>query len=100
MLIDVFLCHLQIVSLSTGEQEWLSNHLGHEIKIDKDYYRNHEAVVEIAKPEPIQKATRWLNVWDLGHLRVVLFYRIHLDTSTDAKTIPYFLTGHSQAIAF
>ena len=49
MLIDVFLCHLQIVSLSTGEQEWLSNHLGHEIKIDKDYYRNHEAVVEIAK---------------------------------------------------
>jgi hypothetical protein len=39
----------QIVSLSNGEQEWLSNHLGHEIRIDKDYYRQHEGIVEIAK---------------------------------------------------
>jgi hypothetical protein len=35
--------------LSNGEQEWLSNHLGHQIQIDKDYYRQQEGVVEIAK---------------------------------------------------
>jgi len=40
---------LQIVSLSPGEVEWLSNHLGHEVHIDRDYYRNHEGVVEISK---------------------------------------------------
>jgi hypothetical protein len=39
----------QIVSLTNGEQEWLSNHLGHQIQIDKDYYRQQEGVVEIAK---------------------------------------------------
>lgn len=37
------------MSLSTGEIEWLSNHLGHEVHIDKDYYKQHEGVVEIAK---------------------------------------------------
>jgi hypothetical protein len=39
----------QIVNLTSGEQEWLSNHLGHEVHIDKDYYRTNDAVLEIAK---------------------------------------------------
>jgi hypothetical protein len=42
-------CFSQIVSLTNGEQEWLSNHLGHEINIDKDYYRANDAVLEVAK---------------------------------------------------
>jgi len=37
------------VSLTPGEQEWLSNHLGHEIHIDKDFYRSNDAVLEISK---------------------------------------------------
>jgi hypothetical protein len=39
----------QIVNLSQGEQEWLSNHLGHEVHIDKDFYRNHDGIIEVAK---------------------------------------------------
>jgi hypothetical protein len=37
------------VNLTAGEQEWLSNHLGHEVHIDKDYYRANDAVLEISK---------------------------------------------------
>lgn len=39
----------QIVSLTAGEQDWLSSHLGHEIHIDKDFYRANDAVLEISK---------------------------------------------------
>ena len=39
----------QIVNLSVGEQEWLSKHLGHDIQIDKDFYRQHDGIVEVAK---------------------------------------------------
>ena len=42
-------CSFQIVSLSQPEQEWLSNHLGHELHIDKDFYRQHDGIVEVAK---------------------------------------------------
>jgi hypothetical protein len=53
---------LQIVNLTPGEQEWLSNHLGHEVHIDKDYYRANDAVLEIAK------ISRLLMVADSGHM--------------------------------
>jgi len=51
LLISVCCCHIhfQIVDLTPGELEWLCNHLGHEVQIDKNFYRQHEAVVEIAK---------------------------------------------------
>jgi hypothetical protein len=39
----------QIVSLTVGEQEWLSNHVGHEIHIDRDFYRANDAVLKVAK---------------------------------------------------
>jgi hypothetical protein len=28
---------------------WLSNHLDHELHINKDYYRNHNAIFEVSK---------------------------------------------------
>ena len=37
------------MNLTPGEQEWLSNHLGHEVHIDKDFYRTNDAVLELAK---------------------------------------------------
>jgi len=40
---------LQIVNLTTDEQEWLSNHLGHEVHIDKDCYRTNDAILEVSK---------------------------------------------------
>jgi hypothetical protein len=52
----------QIVSLTPGEQEWLSNHLGHEVHIDKDFYRANDAVLEIAK------ISRLLTVAHSGHM--------------------------------
>jgi hypothetical protein len=39
----------QIVNLTNGEQEWLSSHLGHELHIDKDFYRTNDAVLEISR---------------------------------------------------
>ena len=39
----------QIVALEKGELEWLANHLGHDLKIHKDFYRLHESVVELSK---------------------------------------------------
>ncbi|XP_071491977.1 uncharacterized protein [Diadema antillarum] len=40
---------LQILDLSDGELEWLSNHLGHELNIHKDVYRLHSPVIEVGK---------------------------------------------------
>jgi rhodanese-related sulfurtransferase len=52
----------QIVSLTSGEQEWLSNHLGHEVNIDRDFYRTNDAVLEISK------ISRLLMVAHSGHM--------------------------------
>jgi hypothetical protein len=35
--------------LNAGELEWLCQHLGHSVQIDKNFYRQHEGIVEIAK---------------------------------------------------
>lgn len=40
---------LKLLSLSHGETEWLSNHLGHQVEIHKDVYRQHESTVELTK---------------------------------------------------
>jgi len=37
------------MNLNDGELGWLCQHLGHELKIDKDFYRQHEGVVEVTK---------------------------------------------------
>jgi len=39
----------QVISLEANEIEWVCNHLGHNVQIDKDFYRQHYGAVEIAK---------------------------------------------------
>jgi len=39
----------QVVSLSENECDWLANHLGHDYRVHKQFYRLHESVVELAK---------------------------------------------------
>ena len=39
----------QLFDLNNGELEWLSNHMGHDLNIHKDFYRLHDSTIEIAK---------------------------------------------------
>ena len=39
----------QLFDLNKGELEWLSNHMGHDLNIHKDFYRLHDSTIEIAK---------------------------------------------------
>ena len=39
----------QLFDLNPGELEWLSNHMGHDLNIHKDFYRLHDSTIEIAK---------------------------------------------------
>lgn len=39
----------QLFDLNHGELEWLSNHMGHDLNIHKDFYRLHDSTIEIAK---------------------------------------------------
>ncbi|XP_033100262.1 uncharacterized protein LOC117103757 isoform X3 [Anneissia japonica] len=40
---------LQVLALTKGELQWLSNHLGHELSIHLDVYRQHSGVIEAGK---------------------------------------------------
>lgn len=35
--------------MSPNEQEWLANHMGHSLNMEKEYYRLHESTIEITK---------------------------------------------------
>lgn len=39
----------QLFDLNNDELEWLSNHMGHDLNIHKDFYRLHDSTIEIAK---------------------------------------------------
>lgn len=39
----------QIVSLSDEELEWLCNHLGHDVKVHRSFYRLQESSIELSK---------------------------------------------------
>ena len=39
----------QVFALKETEVEWLARHLGHDIKVHREYYRLHESTIEIAK---------------------------------------------------
>lgn len=39
----------QLFDLTSGELEWLSNHMGHDLNIHKDFYRLHESTIEMTK---------------------------------------------------
>jgi hypothetical protein len=37
------------MNLAENEQDWLARHLGHDIKIHRQFYRQHDSIVELAK---------------------------------------------------
>lgn len=39
----------QVLSLQETEIDWLARHLGHDVRIHRDFYRLHESTLEIAK---------------------------------------------------
>ena len=39
----------QVLSLKKTEVDWLARHLGHDIRVHRDFYRLHESTIEIAK---------------------------------------------------
>ena len=40
---------IKVVSLTDNEKEYVANHLGHTMKVHKDYYRLSDATIELAK---------------------------------------------------
>ncbi|XP_072027751.1 uncharacterized protein [Amphiura filiformis] len=53
---------LQVLDLTKGEQEWLSNHLGHELEIHKEVYRLQEATIEAGKVSKLLLAVEQGNI--------------------------------------
>ncbi|KAG5862139.1 hypothetical protein JTB14_035810 [Gonioctena quinquepunctata] len=39
----------QIINLTENETDWLARHLGHDIRVHRDFYRLHESAVELTK---------------------------------------------------
>ena len=39
----------QVLALKENEVDWLARHLGHDIRVHRDFYRLHESTIEIAK---------------------------------------------------
>ena len=39
----------QVLSLKETEVDWLARHLGHDIRVHRDFYRLHHSTIEIAK---------------------------------------------------
>lgn len=40
---------VQIINLTENETDWLARHLGHDIRVHRDFYRLHESAVELTK---------------------------------------------------
>jgi len=40
---------LQLIDMTPGELQWLSNHLGHDVGTHKKNYRLHATAIEITK---------------------------------------------------
>ena len=51
-----------MLSLSKGELEWISNHLGHELNIHMDVYRLHSGVIEAGKVSKLLLAVEHGNI--------------------------------------
>ena len=40
---------VQVMNLAEVEQDWLARHLGHDIRVHREFYRQHESIVELSK---------------------------------------------------
>lgn len=43
----------QILDLQESELDWLARHLGHDIRVNREYYRLHDSTIELAKVSKI-----------------------------------------------
>lgn len=39
----------QVINVTENETYWLARHLGHDIRVHRDFYRLHESAVELTK---------------------------------------------------
>lgn len=39
----------QVASLTQDDPDWVARHLGHDIRIHREYYRMHDSTLELAK---------------------------------------------------
>jgi hypothetical protein len=40
---------VQVMNLAENEMDWLARHLGHDLNVHREFYRQHESAIEIAK---------------------------------------------------
>ena len=68
------------MDLQQGELEWLSNHMGHELQIHREFHHLHESTVEIAKVGRLLMA---VDAGELAKYKGKKFEDITLDLEQD-----------------
>lgn len=77
----------QIFNLTENETDWLARHLGHDIRVHRDFYRLHDSSIELTKVSRILLAVergeankfsgKSLNEIDIAGKLVTLFYYVY-----------------------
>ena len=66
----------QVLSMEEKEVDWLARHLGHDIRVLRDFYRLHESTIEIAK---VSKLLLTVDQGDTGKFAGKTLEEIELD---------------------
>ena len=66
----------QVLSMEEKEVDWLARHLGHDIRVHRDFYRLHESTIEIAK---VSKLLLTVDQGDTGKFAGKTLEQIELD---------------------
>ena len=64
------------------ELDWIANHLAHDVRTHKDFYRKHDSVVELAKISKLLLATEYGKIAKFAGKSLK-------DISVDGKTLLY-----------
>ncbi|MBM3937987.1 MAG: hypothetical protein FJ333_04940 [Sphingomonadales bacterium] len=59
---------VQVMNLAENEIDWLARHLGHDVRVHRDFYRQHESTVELAKISKLLIKSEKGEVQNLHHL--------------------------------
>lgn len=70
----------QVLSMEEKEVDWLARHLGHDIRVHRDFYRLHESTIEIAK---VSKLLLTVDQGDTGKFSGKTLEEIELDDIAD-----------------
>ncbi|XP_068746319.1 uncharacterized protein [Montipora capricornis] len=70
----------QVLSMEEKEVDWLARHLGHDIRVHRDFYRLHESTIEIAK---VSKLLLTVDQGDTGKFAGKTLEEIELDDIAD-----------------